>query len=77
MLVLARMTEAIPEEVHGATLPGRAEHLRQGGLQSRVSVRDRELHAEQAALDETSEELAPEGLGLGLADVEADDLPPA
>src|SRR4051794_15843029 len=33
--------------------------------------------AEQAARDQAPEELAPERLGLRLADVEADDLPPA
>ena len=46
-------------------------------LQAGVRVGDRELHADQAALDEAAQEVAPERLGLGLADVEADDLPAA
>jgi hypothetical protein len=40
-----------------------------------VGVRDDELDTGQAARDERPEELAPERLGLGLADVEAEDLP--
>jgi hypothetical protein len=42
-----------------------------------VRVADRELDADQAAGDERPEEVAPERLRLGLADVEADDLAPA
>ena len=44
------------------------------GLQARVRVADRQLHADQASGDERAQELRPERLGLGLADVEADDL---
>src|SRR3954462_7277528 len=40
-----------------------------------MRVADRELDADQAARDERAQELAPERLGLRLADVEADDLP--
>ena len=39
-----------------------------------MRVGDDQLHADQAALDQAAQELAPERLGLGLADVEADDL---
>jgi hypothetical protein len=42
-----------------------------------VGVGDRQLHPDQAAGDQAPEELAPERLGLGLADVETDDLAPA
>lgn len=40
----------------------------------RVRVADRQLHPNQPAGDEASEELRPERLGLGLADVQANDL---
>src|SRR4051812_30694614 len=39
-----------------------------------MRVADRELDADQPAGDERAQELAPERLGLGLTDVEADDL---
>jgi hypothetical protein len=45
-------------------------------FQAGVRVRDGELDADQAALDQVSEEVGPERLGLGLADVEAEDLAP-
>jgi hypothetical protein len=57
-----------------AALPTAAEHLRQRRLQSRLGVADRELHADRAARDQRPQELAPERLGLGLADAQADDL---
>jgi hypothetical protein len=74
VLVLASVTETIAQEVDSAALPWAAEHLRQCRLQSRMGVGDRELHANQAALDQAAQELAPERLGLGLADIQADDL---
>jgi hypothetical protein len=77
VLVAAHVAAQIAEEVHGAALPRRAEDLRQGGLQTRMRVADGKLHADQAARDERPEELAPERLGLGGADVQADDLAPA
>ena len=42
-----------------------------------MSVEDDELHPAEAALDERAQERAPEGLRLGLADVEGDHLPVA
>jgi len=63
--------------VHGAALPRRAENPGQRGLQAGMRVADRQLDADQAARDERPEELAPERLGLCLADVEATDLAPA
>jgi hypothetical protein len=73
---LAGVPEAVSEEVDGAALPGAAEHLRDRGLQPAVGVGDRELHADQPALDQTSQEAGPERLGLGLADVDREDLAP-
>ena len=75
VLVPARVAEAFLQEVDRAALPGAAEHLRERRLQPRMGVRDRELHPAQPTLDQRMQELAPERLGLRLADVEADDLP--
>jgi hypothetical protein len=49
VLVLAGVAAQVAEEVHGATLPWRAEHRRQRGLRAGVGVADGQLHAEQAA----------------------------
>ena len=53
---------------------GAAEHLGDRGPQALVGVGDAELRPGEAAGPEAAQELAPEGLGLGLADVDADDL---
>jgi hypothetical protein len=74
VLVLAGVAEAVPEEVDGAALPGAAEDLRDRCLQAGVGVADSELDADQAALDQRAQELGPERLGLGLADVDREDL---
>jgi hypothetical protein len=76
VLVAAGVAEAIPEEVDGAALPGTAKMAGDRGLKALVGVGDDELHAAQAARDQRLEELAPERLGLRLADVDAEDLPP-
>jgi len=75
VLIAAGVTEAVAQEVHGAALPGAAEHLRDRRLQARVGVADRQLDADQAACDEPAQELGPERLGLGLADIDREDLP--
>jgi hypothetical protein len=77
VLIAAGMAEAVAQEVHGAALPRRAEGLGDRVLQPLVSVGDDQLHADQAAGDQAPDELRPERLGLRLADVQADDLPPA
>jgi len=41
-----------------------------------MRIADRELDAEQTARDESSEEVGLERLGLGLADVDREDLAP-
>jgi hypothetical protein len=76
MLVLARVAEAVPEEVHGAALPGAPEDLGDRRLQAGMGVGDGELNADQAALDQSSEKGGPERLGLGLADIDREDLAP-
>ena len=67
----------IADEVHGAALPRAAEHPGDRVLEALVGVGDAQAHAVQAAAAQRSEELAPERLGLDLADVEADHLAPA
>ncbi len=42
-----------------------------------MRVTDGELDADQAALDQASEEVGPERFGLGLADIDREDLAPA
>ncbi len=77
MLIAPGMAETVAQEVHGAALPATAQDLRARGLQAGVRVADGELDADQAALDQSSEERGPERLGLGLADVDREDLPAA
>jgi len=71
---LAAVAEHVPEEVHRASLPRTAEDLGDRALQALVGVGDGQLHAREAAGPQTAQELSPEGLGLGLADVDPDDL---
>jgi hypothetical protein len=68
------VAEHVSEEVHGAALPGHAEHLADRGLEALMGVGDAQQHAAEAAGDEAAEEVAPEALRLRLADVEADHL---
>jgi hypothetical protein len=76
VLVVAGVPEAIAQKVHGAALPGAPKDLRDRRLQAGVGVGDRELHADQAALDQAAQERRPERLGLGLADIDREDLAP-
>jgi hypothetical protein len=71
LLLLARVPERLAEEMDGAALPRRAEHLADRVLQSFVRVGDDQLHAGQATLDQAAEEVAPERLRLRFAAVEA------
>ena len=59
---------------HGAALPAAAEHAGDRVAKPDVGVGDTHLHAAQAAGLQAEQELRPEGLGLGLADVQADHL---
>src|SRR4051794_40724506 len=74
VLVAARMAEAIAQEVDRAALPGTRERAGDRRLEALVGVRDDQLDAMQPARDKRPQELAPERLGLGLTDVEPDDL---
>ncbi len=77
VVVLVDVPAQVAQEVDGAALPGRPEDLGEGRLEAGVRVGEGELNADQAARDQAPEEGAPERLGLGLADIEADDLAPA
>jgi hypothetical protein len=55
---------------------GHPDHTLHRTDPSLVGVGDRELDAGQSASDEAAEELGPERLGLGLADVDGEDLAP-
>ena len=62
-------------EMHRAALPGAAEHLGDSFLQAHMSIRDTQKHPGKAPGDERAQELAPEGLALGLAHIGAEDFP--
>ena len=77
VLILAGVAEAVPEKVDGAALPATAEDLGDRRLEPGVRVSDGELHADQSASHEAAQELGPERLGLGFADIDREDLAPA
>jgi hypothetical protein len=77
VLVAAGVAKAIVQELNRAALPGAAKQPGDRRLEPLVGVRDDELHALEAAGQQRAQELGSEGLGLGLADVEGEDLPPA
>jgi hypothetical protein len=66
----------VPRQVHRAPLLlGLGQHLARRGGEPGVLVADDELlHAGQAALDELGEQLGPARLGLGGADVDAEQV---
>ena len=74
MLIAPGVAEAVAQEVHGAALPGAAEDLRDRRLQPACASEIASCDADQAALDQAAQEVGPERLGLGLADVEAENL---
>src|SRR5207247_2548481 len=67
----------VADEVDRAALPGCGEHPGDCVAQPFVLVGDAEAHTLQAAAAEVAEQLGPEGLRLGLAQVEGDHLAPA
>ena len=56
---LAGMGEDIAHEVDAATLPRRAQHLRDSCLQAQVRIRDDQLHTAQAPAGQAAQELGP------------------
>ncbi len=77
LLVFADVAERLAQEVHRAALPGAAEYLPDRLLEAGMRVGDDELDAREATLDQSAQEAAPEGLGLGLSHIERDHLPVA
>ena len=59
---------------HAASLPGRAQYLRGGSLQTFVGIRDHQLNASEAASRKRAQELRPEGLGFRRTDGHAEHL---
>src|SRR5690349_9734520 len=57
-----------------AALPGGAQDLRDGRLETFMGVGDDQLHALQAAAYQTAQKLDPEGGGFRLAQAEPEDL---
>jgi hypothetical protein len=57
-----------------APLPGGAQDLRNGGFEALVSVGNDQLHALEAAANQSAQELDPEGGGFRLAQTEPEDL---
>jgi hypothetical protein len=68
------MGEGIALEVDTAPLPGGAEHLGDGRLDALVGVADDQLDPAQAAPRQLAQELRPDRLGLGCADLQAQNL---
>jgi hypothetical protein len=71
------MGERVPHEVDPAALPGCGQHLRDGRLDTLMAVGDDELDAAQTAPGQLAQERRLEGLGLGEADIHAQDLAPS
>jgi hypothetical protein len=61
--------ERVPGPMHAASLPRRAEHASDRGLEPFVGIRDDEPHAGEPALDQVTQEVGPEDLRLRRADV--------
>ena len=68
------MGKGIALEVDAAALPGGAEDLRDGSLDTLVGVADDQLHTPQTPAIQTAQELRPEGLGLAGSDLEPQHL---
>jgi hypothetical protein len=74
LLGLGDVAEHVPQEVDGAALPWAAQDRGDRGLEPLVGVGDAQPNTLEAAGAQAAEELAPERLGLGFPDVQADDL---
>lgn len=71
---LAGMGQRVAHEMHPAALPRRAKHLGDCRLDALMRVADHQLDPAQPAARELAQELRPERLRLGLADIEAQNL---
>src|SRR5439155_25782601 len=70
----AGMGEHVAHEVDTAALPGGVEHLGDRGLDAFVGVRDHQLDAAQPAPAQLAQEVGPERLGFGGANIHAQHL---
>ena len=64
----------VADEVRRAALPGAGKHPLDRVPQAFVLVRDGQAHAPKPAGPQRAQELDPEGLGLDLAEIQADHL---
>ena len=70
------MGEGIPHEVHPAPLPARPlQHRSDGALQAFMGIADDQLHPNQAACDQPTQELEPESAVLARSHVQPEHLP--
>lgn len=67
----------IAHKVDAATLPGCAQHLADGGLDTFMRIGDDELDAAQPAPSQLAQELGPDRLRLRGTDLQAQHLAPA
>src|SRR5215468_5966086 len=77
VLALWDMRQSVAHPMHPTALPAGAEHARDGVAQPVMGVRDHQLDALEAALDQSLQKARPERLGLRGADAKTDDLAPA
>src|SRR5215813_10730074 len=73
----AGVCQDVAHEVDAAALPGRGEDLGHRRLDALMTIGDDQLDAAQATAGELAQEAGPEGLGLGVTDIEAQNLAPA
>lgn len=71
------MRQNIVHEVNAAAPPGSGKHLGDGGLEAFMSIGHDQLHAAQASARQLAQELGPDRLRLGRADLHAQHLAPA
>src|SRR5262245_33181177 len=77
VLALGDMRQSVAHPMHPTALPAGAEHARDGMAQPAMGVRDHQLDALEAALDQSLQKARPERLRLRGADAKTDDLAPA
>ena len=73
----ASVRQGVAHEVNATALPSGIQHLSDGGLNAFVGIRDHQLDATQAAAGQLAQECRPKRLGLGGADIHAENLAPA
>jgi hypothetical protein len=71
------MRQRVAHEVHAATLPTGVEQLGHGGLDALMGVGDDQLDPAQATAGELAQERRPKRLGVGGANVHAENFAPA